>query len=139
MAADDAPEHTETTMPSEVSTRVGIFDRLASAVAAFTSRAWFFSLCVLLIVLWAPSIAWFPLDTWQLIINTATTIVTFLLVALLQNTQTRTDAAVQHKLNAIAQALAELIEQDDDVDARTAASELRSSIGLEQRESASGA
>lgn len=124
------------TMPSEVDSRVGFFDRLASAVAAFASRAWFFSLCILLIIVWAPSIVWFPLDTWQLIINTATTIVTFLLVALLQNTQTRADAAVQHKLNAIAQALAELIEQVDGVDAADAAAELRQGVGLEQRESA---
>jgi low affinity Fe/Cu permease len=124
------------TMPSDVDARVGFFDRLASAVAAFASRAWFFSLCILLIVMWVPSIVWFPLDTWQLIINTATTIVTFLLVALLQNTQTRADAAVQHKLNAIAQALAELIEQIDGVDAVDAAIELRQGVGLEQRESA---
>jgi len=126
----------EATMPSDVDSHVGFFDRLASTVAAFASRAWFFGLCLLLIIVWAPSIVWFPLDTWQLIINTATTIVTFLLVALLQNTQTRADAAVQHKLNAIAQALAELIEQVDGVDAADAAAELRQGVGLEQRESA---
>ena len=78
------------TMPSEVNDRVGAFDRFAEKVAEIASRAWFFVFCVLLVVLWAPSTLFLGnIDTWQLIINTATTIITFLLVALLQNTQTR--------------------------------------------------
>jgi low affinity Fe/Cu permease len=53
--------------------------------------------CVLLVVMWAPSYFLLPdVDTWQLIIDTVTTIVTFLLVALLQNTQKRADEAIQH-------------------------------------------
>ncbi|SLH62373.1 Predicted small integral membrane protein [Mycobacteroides abscessus subsp. abscessus] len=71
------------------------------------SRAGFFVFCVLLVIVWAPSFLVLPsIDTWQLVINTATTIITFLLVALLQNTERRADAAVQQKLNAIADALA---------------------------------
>src|SRR5437660_12099472 len=97
-------------MPSEVSTRMGFFDRFAGVAAHIASRAAFFAFCVLLIVVWAPSIFLIgSVDTWQLIINTATTIVTFLMVALLQNSQTRTDQAVQHKLNAIADGLADLM------------------------------
>ena len=58
-----------------------------------------------------PSFLLLPdVDTWQLILNTITTIVTFLLVALLQNTQKRADEAVQHKLNAVADGLADLME-----------------------------
>ena len=58
-------------------------------------RAAFFASCVLLIVVWAPSILFLrDVDTWQLIINTATTIITFLMVALLQNSQTRNDQAL---------------------------------------------
>ena len=49
-------------------------------------------------------------DTYQLIINTPTTIITFLLVALLQNTQKRSEQAIQHKLNAVANGLADLME-----------------------------
>src|SRR3954447_17710965 len=97
-------------MPSDVSSRVGFFDRFAGAAALLASRAFFFAFCVLLVVLWVPT--YFLLqdvDTWQLVINTVTTIVTFLLVALLQNTQTRSDQAVQHKLNAIADGLADLM------------------------------
>ena len=51
------------------------------------------------------------IDTWQLIINTLTTIITFLMVALLQNSQTRADQAVQHKLNAIADMLSDLARE----------------------------
>src|SRR2546423_1769209 len=82
------------TMPSEVTPEVSPFDQFATAAARFVSRAWFFALCVLLVVVWVPSYFVFrDVNTWQLIINTATTIVTFLLVALLQNTQTSSDEA----------------------------------------------
>jgi len=90
-------------MPSDVSDGLGLFDRFAEMASRFFSRAWFFSLCALLVVVWAPSYFLIrdDLNTWQLIINTAT-IVTFLMVALLQNSQTRANAAAQDKLNAIA-------------------------------------
>ncbi len=96
-------------MPSDVSERVGAFDRFAGVSARVASRALFFTFCVLLVVVWAPTILVLRnIDTWQLIINTVTTIVTFLMVALLQNSQTRSDQALQHKLNAIADGLADL-------------------------------
>ncbi|MDT7617546.1 MAG: hypothetical protein QOG20_6080 [Pseudonocardiales bacterium] len=110
-----------------------LFDRFATAVSDWTSRALFFVLCLLLVLLWAPSIVLLDsVDTWQLIINTVTTIVTFLLVALLQNTQKRADGAVQDKLNAIADALADLMDDTHRQDAR----DLRAAVGLEDRESA---
>jgi low affinity Fe/Cu permease len=93
---------------------------------------------VLLVVIWAPSyLVVRSIDTWQLIINTVTTIVTFLLVALLQNTQTRSDEAVQDKLNEIADALADLMESmaDERPQLREDRDELRAAVGLEQRES----
>lgn len=123
-------------MPSDIDEHIGVFDRLASAVSALTSKAVFFAFSILLILIWAPSIVLFSIDTWQLIINTATTIITFLLVTLLQNTQTRADAAVQHKLNAIAAALAEVTDHLDGIDP-AASAELRRAVGLEERESAS--
>jgi low affinity Fe/Cu permease len=94
---------------------------------------------VILVVLWAPSIFVIrSIDTWQLIINTVTTIVTFLLVALLQNSETRSDRAVQHKLNAIADGIADLMdhlaERSDDEDLRRDIRELRVAVGLEKRE-----
>src|SRR5450432_1549017 len=97
-------------MPSEVSERVGPFDLFAGWSSRIASRAAFFTFCVLLVVVWAPTFFLLrDVDTWQLIINTVTTIITFLMVALLQNSQTRTDQAVQHKLNAIADGLADLM------------------------------
>jgi hypothetical protein len=49
-------------------------------------------------------------DTWQLVINTATTIVTFLIVALLQNSQHRAEQAIHQKLDALADGLADFME-----------------------------
>lgn len=127
-------------MPSEVTSRVGPFDVFAGWAAKVASRAAFFTFCVLLVVVWLPTILLFrDVDTWQLIINTVTTIITFLMVALLQNSQTRSDQAIQHKLNAIADGLADLmahvytggqgrnLEQD--------LIELRAAVGLEMHES----
>src|SRR4051794_1921550 len=126
-------------MPSDVSSRLGFFDRFAGAASQFASRAWFFAFCVLLVLLWAPSYFLIgSVDTWQLIINTATTIITFLMVALLQNSQTRADDAVQDKLNAVAAALAELMDSQaggDPDDLREKTRELRKAVGLEDRES----
>jgi low affinity Fe/Cu permease len=127
----DAPE-----MPTDVDSKVGWFDRFATHASHFVSRAWFFAFCVVLVVVWAPSIVVLhSIGTWQLIINTITTIITFLLVALLQNTQERSDNAIQDKLNAIAGSLADLMKaQGLEQDAR----ELRSAVGLEDRESSDG-
>lgn len=112
-------------MPSEAEDKPSLFDRFADRVDRLVSKAWFFALCVLLVLVWAPSFFLIgDLDTWQLIINTATTIITFLLVALLQNTAKRGNDATQHKLNAIAQ-----FQLDGDEE------ELRKAIGLEDRES----
>ena len=129
-------------MPSEVSDRVGVFDRFAGGAAHIASRALFFVFCVLLITIWAPSILLIrDIDTWQLIINTATTIITFLMVALLQNSQTRSDQAVQHKLNAIADGLSDLMahlaDNTEERDLERDVIELRDAVGLEGHESTS--
>ena len=124
--------------PSEVTDDLSVFDRFASVTSKIAASAWFFALCVLLVVIWAPSYFLFrSVDTWQLIINTVTTIVTFLLVALLQNTQMRSDEAVQDKLNEIADGLADLMESlaEDRPQLRRDCDELRAAVGLERRES----
>ena len=75
---------------------------------------------------------------FQLQINTTTTIITFLLVALLPNGQSRDDLATQHKLNAIADGLADFMERTseryDDEELRNDIVELRLAVGLEVRE-----
>lgn len=144
-------------MPSQVSPHVSRFDRFAGWAAAVAGRAGFFAACIVLVVVWAPSIVVIhSVDTWQLVINTVTTIVTFLLVALLQNSTSRAGQAEQHKQNAVAAALAALMDAfvadlhdvddagavvaggltGDDVERlRAAAAELRAAVGLEHRES----
>ena len=126
-------------MPSDAPGRVSMFDHFASQTARFTAKPWFFAMCALLVLVWAPSYFLVgDVDTWQLIINTTTTIVTFLLVALLQNTQTRADKAVQAKLNAIADALADLMnaQAGGGQNLRRDIAELRDAVGLEDRETA---
>lgn len=61
-----------------------------------------------------PTFLVLTVDTWQLIINTVTTIITYLLVALLQNTQTRTDEVVQQTPNAIARGVPDLMRDSRD-------------------------
>ena len=74
--------HDSVLMPSEVSQRVGFFDHFAGWSSRMVGRAAFFAFCVLLVVVWAPTIFLLQsVDTWQLIINTITTIITFLMVA----------------------------------------------------------
>lgn len=125
--SDSDPE-----LPHEISDHVGWFDRFATGCASFAGRAPFFAGCVLLVAVWLPSYFLFnDIDLWQLVINTATTIVTFLLVAVLQNSEGRANQATQHKLNAIAAALADLMNEHgllDDAD------ELEAAVGLEKRE-----
>ncbi len=69
-------------------------------------RIWAFLLAVLVIVVWAITGPIFNFsDTWQLVINTGTTIVTFLMVFLIQNTQNRDGVAIQLKLDELIRAV----------------------------------
>ena len=78
------------------------FDKIAHWTARRAGRASTFGLALALIVAWGvsgPLFQWS--DTWQLIINTGTTIVTFLMVFLIQNTQNRDTSALQLKLDEL--------------------------------------
>lgn len=78
------------------------FAQAASAIAHTTGKPITFILCCVVVVVWAISGPLFGFsDTWQLIINTGTTIVTFLMVFLIQNTQNRDGAAIQAKLDEL--------------------------------------
>jgi len=79
-----------------------IFGKIATEVAHATGRPGVFVLSCAVIIIWAITGPLFGFsDTWQLIINTGTTIVTFLMVFLIQNTQNRDGAAVQAKLDEL--------------------------------------
>jgi Flp pilus assembly protein TadB len=112
-----------------------LFDRFAEASADVVSRAPFFVACVLLVVVWAPTFWLFPsVDTWQLVINTATTIVTFLMVALLQNSQRRAEQAIHQKLDAVADGLADFMEHlgGDQPGFAKDIDDLRRAVGVEK-------
>jgi len=79
-----------------------VFTAFAGTVSRWTGRPLAFIICCAVIVIWAASGPLFGFsDTWQLVINTTTTIVTFLMVFLIQNTQNRDNAAIQAKLDEI--------------------------------------
>ena len=81
---------------------VSLFTRFARKAATITGRPITFVFAVLIIVLWAVLGPVFGFsDTWQLVINTGTTIITFLMVFLIQNTQNRDTEALQIKLDEI--------------------------------------
>jgi low affinity Fe/Cu permease len=81
------------------------FSRLAKAASRFTGRPLCFILAAGVIVGWLVTGPLFGFsDTWQLVINTATTIVTFLMVFLIQNTQDRDTRAIQLKLDELIRA-----------------------------------
>lgn len=79
-----------------------LFTKFANATAKWAGKPLVFCLCFLLIIVWAVSGPLFKFsDTWQLVINTSTTIITFLMVFLIQNTQNRDNAALHAKLDEL--------------------------------------
>lgn len=82
-----------------------LYSRFAKSAAAFCGRPRVFSLAVGVILVWIMTGPFFGFsDTWQLVINTGTTIITFLMVFLIQNTQNRDTAAMQIKLDELIRA-----------------------------------
>ena len=82
------------------------FERISGRVAAATGQPWAFIIAASVIIVWAvtgPLFHWS--DTWQLVINTGTTIVTFLMVFLIQNAQNRDASAIQAKLDELIRAV----------------------------------
>jgi low affinity Fe/Cu permease len=79
-----------------------LFTSLANSASKVAGRPYTFIICLALVILWAVSGPMFGFsDTWQLVINTSTTIITFLMVFLIQNTQNRDNAAIQAKLDEL--------------------------------------
>jgi low affinity Fe/Cu permease len=92
--------------PSFGAGRRSIFDRFAQWASKWSGRPIAFIAAALLVVLWGFSYPLFGnFDTWQLVINTTTTIITFMMVFLIQSTQNRDTAAIHIKLDELIRAI----------------------------------
>jgi low affinity Fe/Cu permease len=112
------------------------FDRFVEGAYLQVSRAPFFFVCLAAVVLWFASVPlWVDLKAWQVAIHTLTSVVTLLLLALLENAARRSEEAAQEKLNVIAEALGALMESRaaDDPRLEDAARRLREAVSLEER------
>ena len=112
------------------------FDRFVEAAYLRVSQAPFFFACTGIVVAWLVSLPlWSDLKEWQTAIHTVASVLTLLLVVLLENAGRRAEEAAQEKVNVIAEALAELMVSvaRNDPDLRDAAERLRAAVGLEQR------
>ena len=87
--------------------RLGRFlERASRVVTTWTGSSWAFSVAVLTIVVWLVTGPLFHFsDTWQLVINTGTTVITFLMVFLIQRTQNKDSLAIHLKLNELVAAV----------------------------------
>jgi low affinity Fe/Cu permease len=98
--------HTGFLSRSEEGTLREGFRAYANKVADNVGSPVAFALGLLVVIMWAVSGPWYHYsDTWQLVINTGTSVVTFLMVFLIQNTQTRDAKAMQMKLNELIRAV----------------------------------
>lgn len=83
-----------------------LFTNIASWISGFAGKAVTFLAAIIIILVWAVTGPFFGFsDTWQLVVNTGTTIITFLMVFLIQNTQNRDSAALQAKLDELLRAV----------------------------------
>jgi low affinity Fe/Cu permease len=123
------------TIPREP--RRSAFERFAEAVSRFASNGVFFTISLVVVLVWMPTILLFhSVDTWQLVINTMTSVLAFLLIALLQNSEKRYDEALHQKIDALAAGLADLMESQDAEDSERLhrhVEELRAAVRLEHK------
>jgi low affinity Fe/Cu permease len=106
-------------VPIEVQTRTtnDWFGRFAAWASGWLGSRWAFAAAGLIVVVWATTGPLFHYsDTWQLVINTGTTIVTFLMVFLIQNTQNRDARAINLKLNELIRAIDKAGDQMIDIE-----------------------
>lgn len=107
----------QTVAKAEVSAHPDYFGRFANRSSYYLGSRWSFLVAIGIVVVWALTGPLFHYsDTWQLVINTSTTIVTFLMVFLIQNTQNRDARAIHLKLNELIHAVDKAKNQMIDVE-----------------------
>jgi len=112
------------------------FERFVEWAYTRVSEAPFFFVCVGIVVAWLVSVPlWTDLKSWQVAIHTVGSVLTLLLLVLLENASRRAEEASQEKLNMVAEALADLMESRgrDDPALAESAERLREAVGLEER------
>lgn len=123
--------------PTEVGSERSTFDNFADRATGVISHGPFFVASLLFVVVWAVLGIFFRFSQgWTDVLSLPAAVLTVLMVALLDNEQRRSDTAVQRKLNAVMNALADFFEKSD-VD-RKHVEELRTAVGLSERESTPG-
>lgn len=116
--------------------RPSAFERFVESAYVWVSRPPFFFICLGVVAAWLVSVPlWADLKDWQVAIHTITSVITLLLLALLENASRRSEEASQEKLNMIAEALAALMDSRgiEDPAIQEAAAALREAVGLEVR------
>jgi len=122
--------------PTQIRHEQAVFDRFAESSSRIVGQAAFFTGAVVIVVLWLPLIAVFEsIDTWQLVLNTVTSVVAFLLIALLQNSERRNDRALHRKLDTLALALVAQMRQqgDSSPELQSSIAELEAAVKLEEQ------
>jgi hypothetical protein len=112
------------------------FERFVESIHRRVSEAPFFFVCLGIVLVWLASAPLFhSAKSWQVVIHTVSSVLTLLLLVLLENAGRRDAEAAQEKLNVLAEGLAALMDSRgaDDPELREAASELRDAVGLEER------
>jgi low affinity Fe/Cu permease len=114
----------------------GLFEKFVDAINLRVSRAPFFGVILVALVLWALSKPlWSSTTKWELSLHTGSAILSLLLLVLLENAGRRSQEAAQEKLNVLAEALSELMSHHarDSEELRASVEKLREAVGLEER------
>lgn len=129
-------ERTDAARTRESHEGLNPFERFVEVATKLISRAPFFAFCVAVVVAWAISYPlWKTTTKWELAIHTFTSVLSLLLLVLLENAGRRNTEAMQEKLNVLAEGLSALMlsRAADDPELREAAEQLREAVGLEER------
>lgn len=112
------------------------FERFVEQVHLRVSGPPMFFACLVIVLVWLASVPlWVDLKSWQVAIHTVASVLTLLLLVLLENANRRAEESSQEKLNVLAEALAAVMDSlsEDNDELRDATSKLRDAIGLEDR------